>query len=270
MLWLQTRVWTYFFIPDLAETKEYGDLPMNDFTENLEYKLFYQGHPIHCQEEFGLICLTDFWEAHCNPVKNKPLEWIRLGDTQTLLKKLAERTGATPIRSRYKSEKIISEIPGILETHIQSDKIYIYSTIELAVIYARSLSIECYEWALTSIVEESYTTDNLLEKTKQDVKLDKAKKHSRRHALIAAGWAVPVVTRIVLQNKAVAAGSPGSHVDTHSDSHGDSSHLDNHGDGVGHVDESLHSDGPAPGGGHNDRVLHTDTPSGHQDVHFDS
>jgi hypothetical protein len=140
------------------------------------------------------------------------MTWIRLDTTQALLKRLVEQRGAVPVWSERKkkghpNQEIITEIPRILETTREDGVLLTYSTTELAVVYARFLSVECYEWALTALVEGNEGQANLVEQIEKETSLGRERMLSRRRALIAAGWAVPVIATIGLHNKAVAAGS---------------------------------------------------------------
>ncbi|NEQ66798.1 MAG: KilA-N domain-containing protein [Symploca sp. SIO2D2] len=265
---------------------------MTDFTSS---NFQYQGLSIRRQPGTGLVCLTDLWKAQCSPTKDRPLAWIRLELTQLLLKRLAEETGVVPVWSERKrkgnhSQRIITEIPGILETRSEEGKLLTYSSTELAVVYARFLSAECYEWALTTLAEGSEEEANLVEQMEQEAQLAQKRKVSRRRALIAAGWAVPVIAGVTLANKAVAAGStvlhvdrsphsdisgphfddPGAHFDsTHSDHTDGQNHIDQHSDGsTDHVDltfsdSGFHSDETIT---HSDKSTHADSgPSPHND-----
>ena len=175
--------------------------------------LHYQGLIIHRQPETGLVCLTDMWQAQCSPAKNRPLAWVRLEATQELLKRLVKQTGAVPVwverkHQAHSSERTITEIPGIFET-TRVGGIQTYSTPDLAVVYARFLAVECYEWALRALVEGSEEGANLVEQQiKQEAKSEGEKLFSRR-ALIAAGWAVPIVLSVGLAQSAAAQVSSG-------------------------------------------------------------
>lgn len=192
---------------------------MNYFPDN---NLHYQSFIIHRQPDTGLVCLTDMWKAQCSPAKNRPLVWVRLDTTQTLLKRLVEQTGTVPVWSKSKqkgrsSQQIITEIPGILETTEEGGELRTYSTTELAVVYARFLSVECYEWALTALVEGSEEGVKLVEQIEEEVKAERKRQLSRR-ALIAAGWAVPIILSVGLAQKAEAHTdatlSNGGHIDS--------------------------------------------------------
>lgn len=154
-----------------------------------EIRLHYRGLVIRRQPESGLICLTDIWKAQRSPSESSPSAWACLNTTQALLRRLAEQK-APP------SEEIITAIPGILETTQEAGELLTYSTPELTIVYARYLSTECYEWTLTALVERSDDVANLVEQ--KDISLEDEIQLSRRRALIAAGWAVPVIASVAM------------------------------------------------------------------------
>jgi hypothetical protein len=179
---------------------------MTNFSEN---NLCYQGLAIRRQPETGLVCLTDIWKTHRNSVKNDPLDWVCLDTTQVLLRQLVKQTSIIPIWSQHKQkgqpgEEIIIGIPGILETTNVDEDLLTYSTPELAVVYARFLSVKCYEWALTALVEGSEQGGNLVKQLEEKVPSEHAKKLSRRRALIAAGWAIPLIASMGLAQEGSA------------------------------------------------------------------
>jgi hypothetical protein len=198
----------------------------------------YQGQTVHRQSETGLICLTDLWQVQGSIFEKTPLDWVRLKTTQKLLKGLVEPNETVVVWSESEAkgqssanEPLIAEVPGVLEVTQEEDELRTYATEELAVVYARFLSVDCYEWALENLVEGDQQEADYLESVETRTKARRQKQFSRR-ALIAAGWAVPVVLSVGLQQKAVAAGSGhNDHNDNYSD-HSDN-HSDNHSDSTG-------------------------------------
>lgn len=192
--------------------------------------LHYQGLRIDRQPETGLVCLTDMWKAQCSPAKNRPLTWVCLESTQELLKRLVRKTGTVPVWSERKqkdnpSGRIVTEIPAILET-TREGGLRTYSTPELAVVYARFLAVECYEWALTALVEGSEEGANLVEQQIQKEAKSEGEKQFTRRALIAAGWAVPVILTVGLAQSAgaqVSSAQACGNEHNNWDQHGDSS-----------------------------------------------
>jgi hypothetical protein len=190
----------------------------------------YQGQTIHRQSETGLICLTDLWQIQGSIFEKTPLDWVRLETTQKLLKGLVEPNETVVVWSESEAkgqssanEPLIAEVPGVLEVTQEGNELWTYATEELAVVYARFLSVDCYEWALENLVEGDQQEADYLESVETRTKARRQKEFSRR-ALIAAGWAVPVVLSVGLQQKAMASG----HGDNYSDNHND--HIDNHND----------------------------------------
>ena len=261
-------------------------------------KIYYQGKTIHRQAETGLICLTDLWNFQGSVEAKSPLNWVRLETTQTLLSSLvdpnetvvvwAEDSAKEPSNT---NQQLIAEIPGILETTKQGQELWTYATEELVVVYARFLSAECYQWSLEYLVEGDREEADYLEIVEARAKAKRQKQFSRR-ALIAAGWAIPVVLSVGFNQRAVAAGSGNRalsdsqnwssenyrdrtdfHRDSHNDFHNDRSdgvigiHTDGlagHGDGHGDSFVANHLDSDFGGSGH------LDFGDGHADVHVDN
>jgi len=165
--------------------------------------LSYQGLPIRRQPDSDLICLTDLWKAQGSLKERRPLDWVHLEATQTLLKPLDLTTDAVLELENHPREEIVTEIPQLLETIIESRELLTYATTELAVAYARFLSVECYEWALANLVEESEEVADYLEHVEAKAKAKGQREISRR-ALIAAGWAVPIVASVVMSSSVQA------------------------------------------------------------------
>jgi hypothetical protein len=155
----------------------------------------YQGLPIRRQPDSDLVCLTDLWKAQGSPNERRPLDWVHLETTQALLKRLAEPTEPVLEPEKHPSEEIVTEIPELLETTIEGREPLTYATTELAVAYARFLSVDCYEWALANLVEESEEVANYLEQVEARAKAKRQREISRR-ALIAAGWAIPIILSV--------------------------------------------------------------------------
>ena len=162
----------------------------------------YQGQTVHRQSETGLICLTDLWQVQGSIFEKTPLDWVRLKTTQKLLKGLVEPNETVVVWSESEAkgqssanEPLIAEVPGVLEVTQEEDELRTYATEELAVVYARFLSVDCYEWALENLVEGDQQEADYLESVETRTKARRQKQFSRR-ALIAAGWAVPVVLSV--------------------------------------------------------------------------
>lgn len=167
---------------------------MTHFSTNY---LFYQGLPIRRQPDSDLVCLTDLWKAQGSPNERRPLDWVHLETTQALLKSLAEPTEPVLEPEKHPSEEIVTEIPELLETTIEGREPLTYATTELAVAYARFLSVDCYEWALANLVEQNEEVADYLEHVEARAKAKHQRQISRR-ALIAAGWAVPIIASVVI------------------------------------------------------------------------
>ena len=105
--------------------------------------LHYRDLLVRCPTETGLICLSDLWIADRSPTGKKPSSWIQLKSTQKLFRRLIQATDEVLCGQR------ITEIPGIFETDGLNEECY--AAIEIAVIYARFLSAECFEWALAHL-----------------------------------------------------------------------------------------------------------------------
>lgn len=181
--------------------------------------LYYRGQSIHRQSETSLICLSDLWNVQGGDIGKSPLDWIRLETTQKLLKNLIEPNETVLVLFQSENneppdEQLVAEISGILETTGEGQELCTYATEELAAVYARFLSLECYKWAMEHLVEGKEEETDYSEYVEARTKARRQKEFSRR-ALIAAGWAAPVVLSAGLNQKAVAAGS--DHVDFHVD-----------------------------------------------------
>src|SRR5262249_5479990 len=121
-----------------------------------------------------------------------------------LLKSLVEQTGLVPIYfEKHLGEETISAIPGFLETRQEGRELLTYATPELAIVYARFLSAECYEWALTTLVEDREENANHIGQVEEATSED-AIQLSRRRALISVGWTMPIIVGITLPHKALA------------------------------------------------------------------
>lgn len=242
--------------------------------------LIYQGLPIKRHQATGLISLTDLWQAQCAPTQQRPLAWVRLEATQKLLKHLAGQTGIEPLyaerqRSGQAAERLIMAIPDGLETLETDGDLQTYATLELAVVYARYLSADCYEWALANLVEAPHLAEQW-QRVQTQAERQTERRSMTRRAVIAAGWAIPVVTTLGLSQRAAAQVSAG-HTDT---AHGDTAHSDaahtDHGD-VAHAD-GAHGDAPHTDTVHGDTahadtvhvdILHDDAPPPPYTDHFD-
>lgn len=170
-----------------------------------------------------------------------PSRWAQLSSAQKLFKSFIQVT------DEASDEQVITEIPGIFELDKLDEKIY--AAADITVVYARFLSIECYEWAIDNLIERS-EEDTYLENVEARVQAKRKRELSRRGLLIA-GWATPIVLSVGLQQKALAQVS----------GHTDTPHTD-----TPHIDDFFHSD--SPGGGHGD-ASHIDTPNTNA-PHFDT
>lgn len=150
--------------------------------------LSYQGLPIGQQPETFLINLTDLWQASCGSSKQKPLVWLNLESTQKLLKDLAQ-------------------FRPVVETKNEQGKLNTWGRQELALAYAHFLGDDCYQWALTNLNCENFRAKKIVEAYLQ--KQSQPQQVSRR-ALIAAGWTIPIVATVALNQAAMAQVSPGT------------------------------------------------------------
>jgi KilA-N domain len=253
--------------------------------------LEYQGFPIEYHTSTGLICLNDLWRAQCSSASKRPLAWVRLAATQKLLKRLSEQIEVKPRWSQqYQSGKVVErfivEIPGKLETFEVDNNFRTYTTTELAVVYARFLAPECYEWSLANLAEGEFLADMWAAQQSATQQQEQHKVFSRR-AVITAGWSIPVVTTFAFSQRAQTKATSGHNyvaVDNHR-THTDISHTDGgsvtHNDGT-HTDIS-HTDGGRVGGNGGSRnrggghggthtdISHTDGGTvTHSDGHNDS
>ena len=188
--------------------------------------LTYQGLLIEYHAATGLICLTDLWQAQCAPTSQRPLAWVRLEATQKLLNRLAQQAGVEPLyaerqRQGHAAEQLIVAVPDRLETTEADGNLRTYATTELAVVYARYLGAECYEWALANLVEGAALAEQW---ARQQARVDTQTQRTAltRRAVLAAGWTIPVVTTLALSQRAAAQVSAG-HTDT---AHTDAAHTD--------------------------------------------
>lgn len=138
---------------------------------------------------------------------------MRLEATQKLLKRLAQQTGVDPLWSKrqrpgQEPERLIVVIPGILETTKEDGDPRPYATTDLVVVYARYLAPECYEWARAFLAEGTALVEQWSAQQSQ-AELQSRRKGFTRRAVIAAGWSIPVVTALALNQRAAAQISPG-------------------------------------------------------------
>ncbi len=223
--------------------------------------LVYQGLPIEYHTATGLICLTDLWQAQCATTQQRPLAWVRLEATQKLLSQLLAQTGAEPLYSEWQRsgqapQQLIVAIPDLLETTEVDGNLRTYAALELAVVYARYLAPECYQWALANLAEGSLVEQWV--RQQGQVETQSRREAMTRRAVIAAGWTIPVVTTLALSKRAAAQVSAG-HSDT---THGDTVHADTaHADTV-HADVTHADVAPVAG------LPHVDIP--HSDSHGDT
>jgi hypothetical protein len=176
--------------------------------------LSYQGLPIEYHPVTGLVCLTDLWRAQCSPASQRPLAWVRLEATQKLLKRLARQSGVDPLWSERQHpgqeiKRLIAEIPGILETNEEDSDLRTYATSNLVVVYAYYLAPECYEWALANLAEGTALVEQW-SALQSETQLQERRKAFTRRAVLAAGWSIPVVSALALNQRAAAQISPGA------------------------------------------------------------
>ncbi|MBR8833358.1 MAG: hypothetical protein DSM106950_04765 [Stigonema ocellatum SAG 48.90 = DSM 106950] len=126
---------------------------------------------------------------------------------------MAKQTSADPLWSErqhpgQEPKNLIVAIPGILETTKKDGDLRTYATTDLVVVYARYLAQECYEWALANLAEETASVEEwLAHQSQRD--LQKRRKVFTRRAVIAAGWSIPVVSALALNQRAAAQVSAG-------------------------------------------------------------
>jgi KilA-N domain len=243
--------------------------------------LEYQGFPIEYNAATRLICLNDLWRAQCSLASKRPLAWVRVAATQKLLKKVSNRTAIEPQWSQQQqpgttAEKLIVRIPGNLETFEIDNNFRTYATTELAVVYARFLASECYEWALVNLAENlaegEVLADNWVSQQLAMQQQEQQKVFSRR-TVIAAGLSIPVITTLLgnqqTPNQKTHKQASSSHSDT-PNVHNDTTHTDganvSHTDGnaVTHIDGDTVTSHVDSGVGHGDG-----SGRGHIDVHSD-
>ncbi|HHP7243709.1 MAG TPA: hypothetical protein ACFE0H_03380 [Elainellaceae cyanobacterium] len=175
--------------------------------------LTYQGLFIDYQPSTGLVCLTDLWQAQCSPTKQRPLAWMRLGATQTILKQIADCAQVEPVLAEWhhlqKSQHpYIWGIPGVLETVEHDGTLRTYASRDLATVYAQFLAPECYQWAVESLDQDLQWVEAWVNAQIESDANNRQTKLTRR-AVIAAGWSIPIVTTLALNQQALAQVSPG-------------------------------------------------------------
>ncbi|MEG4580637.1 KilA-N domain-containing protein [Microcoleus sp. MON1_C5] len=130
----------------------------------------YKGFLIHCQQNGGLICLTDMWRA-TGSVKSQELDkWFMQERICKLLLQLVleAKPGLKPVVERILAEqpvansgckkyrawasqlRTLAKDAGLIKT--RGSKSYgTYATENIAIAYAQDLSPEFHRWALTAI-----------------------------------------------------------------------------------------------------------------------
>jgi hypothetical protein len=175
--------------------------------------LSYQGFPIDYHHATGLICLTDLWHAQSSPTSQRPLAWVRMETTQVILKRLAQQTNVEPLWSERQhsiqgADRLIVGVPGILETVSEDGDLRTYATTNLSILYANFLASECHEWAMTNLTPGSVPTEQIIV-SQSPAKLQQQRRTFNRRAVILAGWLVPVVSVLSLNQQSAAAVSSG-------------------------------------------------------------
>ena len=112
--------------------------------------LVYEGSMIHRNQQTGHVCLTDMWKAQGEPSNKRPVDWRELDATQGLLKRYAKQSATTALCSKNGK---IKAVPGWLQTKQGGVAPGTYAVPQLAIDYARFLSVEFHEWALNVLVE---------------------------------------------------------------------------------------------------------------------
>lgn len=175
--------------------------------------LLYQGLEISYQSD--LVCLDDLWQAHCAPIKQRPLIWSKEPHTQELLRNVS---------SNYRL--VFSTTPeGVNQT---------WASPEIALLYAQFLGDDCYNWVKTSFALDVNTLPSEITKALNSSNQPLA---LSRRALVAIGWTTPIIATIALSQRAQAQIS---RADEDDDSGGDNDGNVN--TGGGGDDSNLDSD----------------------------
>ncbi|MFM2304382.1 MAG: hypothetical protein RLZZ135_1792 [Cyanobacteriota bacterium] len=175
--------------------------------------LSYQGFSIDYHHATGLICLTDLWHAQSSPTSERPLAWVRMETTQVILKRLAQQTTVEPLWSERQhsvqgADRLIVGVPGILETVTEDGDLRTYATTNLSIVYANFLASECHEWAMTNLTPGSAPIEQIIV-PQSPAKLQQQRRTFNRRAVILAGWSIPVVSVLSLNQQSAAAVSSG-------------------------------------------------------------
>lgn len=138
-------------------------------------QLQFRGTVIRRPELSPLICLTDLWIAVGNP-DLRPTLWLQ------------NHAGAALRKYQGQAADEQVEIPGVVEIDPQDNAIY--SIPEVAILYARFLSRECYEWALETLVSAPQPVQRSAGSQRQRVAQSSG---FAKQALVAAGWMLPML-----------------------------------------------------------------------------
>ena len=163
-----------------------------------------QGHSqIRVDRLNSLVNLNDCWRQYSGTIKQRPQAWLRLEKTQQLLRNIARARNVEFLESN-----LVTEIPGVLELRQDSNTVNVWVIPELVISYGDFIGEDCYQWALVNFA------DNLeLARIRQSITSEKRSRQQRkvwtRRGVVAASWAIPVVTALALNQKAQAQVSPG-------------------------------------------------------------
>lgn len=103
---------------------------MPDHSQPSEGSFFYKGIEIRRIPETGFVSISDLWKSEGQPWAKRPDVWAKRKENQRFLESVIERSGSLP----WSVLKGGSSLQGT------------FTSPEIAVRYARSLSEECGEW----------------------------------------------------------------------------------------------------------------------------
>lgn len=162
-----------------------------------ERPLQYRGQVVRLHPTHHFVCLSDLWRAEGCPADRHPGSWLR-GDAARWLR---SAPGAAP------AARMLEVLEG--------ERTVVFADAEIATLYARYLSPECYEWALETIVSAEPESPAVPSGRPLPAQVDQP---SRRR-LLQAGWAVPIVIAMALTPRKAYAHtdhdfSNGGHLDS--------------------------------------------------------
>ncbi len=104
----------------------------------------YKGVPIRCKPS-GLINITDIHKANGAPSSLRPDKWLSTPKTQEILQSLAQKANTEPVLDKFRN---IKEVSNVLEVFRGGDRLGqgTFAGLELALLYAESLSSDCENW----------------------------------------------------------------------------------------------------------------------------